>query len=95
MKSWKKKNVCVCVCHIYVCMYILYIYIYIYIYMTFLVSSRGTRVGMPQGRSLSQALQTLRPKYAEDSCHWSQKQKMVVLAEMVKEGIMEKLKFEV
>ena len=89
----EKKKVCVCVCHIYVCMYILYIYIYIY--MTFLVSSRGTRVGMPQGRSLSQALQTLRPKYAEDSCHWSQKQKMVVLAEMVKEGIMEKLKFEV
>ena len=85
--------VCVCVIYMYVCIFC--IYIYIYIYMTFLVSSRGTRVGMPQGRSLSQALQTLRPKYAEDSCHWSQKQKMVVLAEMVKEGIMEKLKFEV
>lgn len=88
-KLEKKKSVCMYMCHIYVCMYILYVY------MTFLVSSRGTRVGMPQGRFLSQALQTLRPKYAEDSCHWSQKQKMVVLAEMVKEGFMEKLKFEI
>ena len=95
MKSWEKKKVCVCVIYMYVCIFCVCVCVYIYIYMTFLVSSRGTRVGLPQGRFLSQALQTLRPKYAEDSCHWSQKQKMVVLAEMVKEGIMGKLKFEV
>ena len=43
-------------CHIYVCMYIMYIY------TNFLVSSRGTRVGIPQGRSLSQGFANFKTK---------------------------------
>ena len=55
-KLGEKKSMCMYMCHIYVCMYIMYIY------MNFLVSSRGTRVGIPQGRSLSQGFANFKTK---------------------------------
>jgi len=39
-------------------------------------------------------LHNLEPKYAEDLCQWVQKKEMVIPAEMVKEGLMGRLKFE-
>lgn len=40
-------------------------------------------------------LQNLEPKHAEDLCHWGQKKEVVILAKMVKESFMGRLKFEV
>lgn len=57
MKSWKKKKKCVYVYVSYICMYVYYVYVY-----EFLVSSRGTRVGIPQGRSLSQGFANFKTK---------------------------------
>lgn len=55
-KLEKKNSVCMYMCHVYVCRCIMYIY------MNFLGSSRGTRVGIPQGRSLSHGFVNFKTK---------------------------------